>query len=295
MTAAGRPAVAVHAGAGARAAELDEGRDDYRVALTTALKRARAVLERDGSAVDAAQAAVMMMEDEADFLNAGRGSTLCEDGSVEMAAALVRGSDRAAGAVAGVSTIRYPIAAARAVLDSSPHVLLVGHAADRFAAAAGAEQREPEYFITEHQRRRLHELPSSFERGTVGAVCLDALGTLAAATSTGGMRGQLPGRVGDSPLIGAGTWADRRVAISCTGDGEAFIRAGAARVLAALIEHGTPVTEAAERVLDEVVALGGHGGLIALDADGEPAMPFRAGAMPRGVWRHGDDSPAVWV
>jgi beta-aspartyl-peptidase (threonine type) len=257
--------------------------------VLTAVERARTCLEGEGSAVDAAVAAVVFMEDEVDFLNAGRGSTLCMDGSVEMSAALMRGSDRAAGAVAGVTRTRYPILAARAVLEHSPHVMLAGAAADRHATAAGIEQRDPGYFVTERQRRRLAQEPSSFAHGTVGAVCLDAQGMLAAATSTGGRRGQLPGRVGDSPLVGAGTWADQRVAISCTGEGEAFIRTGAARRLASLIEAGTPLYDAADRVLADVASVGGQGGLIAVHAQGEVAAPFRAGAMPRGIWCAGED------
>ena len=289
-----RPAVVVHAGAGARRPEIDELQDDYKAALLTTVDRARAVLERGGSAIDAAQAAVMFMEDEVEFFNAGRGAALCSDGSAELSAAIMRGVDRGAGAVAGVTRTRHPILAARAVLDHSPHVLLAGRAGDEFAAAAGAEQRDPSYFVTERQRQRLDTEPPRFERGTVGAVCLDAEGVLAAATSTGGMRGQLPGRVGDSPLIGAGTWADDQVAISCTGDGEAFVRAGAARLLALLVAGGEPVGDAAERTLAEVATLGGHGGLIALDAAGGFAMPFHPGAMPRGVWLSGDE-PAVWA
>ena len=289
-----RPVALIHGGAGGRAREIDQRQPEYRGALLTALARARAVLEADGSAVDAAQAAVMFMEDEVDFFNAGRGSTLCADGSVEMSAAIMRGSDREAGAVAGIRRARYPIAAARAVLDASPHVLLMSAAADRHAAAAGVEQRDPAYFITARQQRRLADEPSRFERGTVGAVCLDADGTLAAATSTGGMRGQLPGRVGDSPLIGAGTWADRFAAISCTGEGEAFIRAGAARQVASLIAAGKPIEQAAGTVLEDVVALGGQGGLIALDAQGQAALSLKAEAMPRGIWRAGDE-PEVWA
>ena len=225
------PVVAVHAGAGARGPEFDERHEDYRSALLTTVERAKAVLEAGGNAVEAVQAAVMFMEDAVDFFNAGRGSTLCADGSVEMAAALMRGGDRAAGAVAAVTRARHPICAARTVLDHSPHVLLVGPAADAHAAGAGVEQRDPSYFVTERQRGGWTRRVLDVERGTVGAVCLDADGELAAATSTGGVRGQLPGRVGDTPLLGAGTWADEHVAVSCTGDGEAFIRAGAARMV----------------------------------------------------------------
>jgi L-asparaginase / beta-aspartyl-peptidase len=286
--------VVIHAGAGARRPEIDERLEDYGSALLTTLDRARTVLERGGDAVDAAQAAVMFMEDEVELFNAGRGAALCSDGSAELSAALMRGRDRGAGAVAGIKRTRYPIVAARAVLDRSPHVLLAGAAGDEFAAAGGAEQRDPSYFITERQRDRLKTEPSRFERGTVGAVCLDSRGTLAAATSTGGMRGQHPGRIGDSPVIGAGTWADERIAISCTGDGEAFVRAGAARLLALKVAGGETVEAAAEQTLAEVAALGGHGGLIVLDADGQFAMPFHPGAMPRGVWRGGDE-PSVWA
>ncbi len=284
----------VHAGAGGRSPELDRRSPEYRAALLTSLERAQAILEGGGEAVEAAQAAVMFMEDEVDLFNAGRGSALCRDGSVEMSAALMRGSDRAAGAVAGVTRSRHPIVAARAVLERSPHVLLVGRAADEYAAAAGAEQRPPSYFITERQQRRLEREPSRFDGGTVGAVCLDADGVVAAATSTGGMRGQPAGRVGDSPLLGAGTWADENVAISCTGDGEAFIRAGAARHIACLVAGGTPLAEAAAQVIEDVTELGGEGGLIALDAGGSFSMPLAAGAMPRGVWRP-ETGPAVWL
>lgn len=285
------PLVAIHCGAGGRPPEL---RDQYERALATALARARAVLDGGGEALDAAQAAVMATEDEADLLNAGRGSVLCADGTVEMAAAVMRGADRGAGAVTGVRRTRHPILAARAVLDSSPHVLLAGAAADAHAAACGLEQRDPSYFVTERQRRRLGEMGSEFEGGTVGAVCQDRSGGLAAATSTGGRRGQARGRVGDSPLPGAGTWADAQVAVSCTGDGEAFIRAGAARLLAALRAGGAELAEAADAALAEVGSLGGAGGLVAIDATGTAALPFSSAAMPRGLWMAGAD-PRIWV
>jgi L-asparaginase / beta-aspartyl-peptidase len=234
------------------------------------------------------------MEDAVPFFNAGRGSALCADGTVEMSAALMRGRDRAAGAVAGIRRTRQPILAARAVLERSPHVLLAGAAADELAVAAGLEQCDPSYFVTDRQRVRLREGGTDFARGTVGAVCRDAGGQLAAATSTGGRRGQAPGRIGDTPVIGAGTWADHRVAVSCTGDGEEFIRAGAARQLALLHESGLALDQAADRALADVAALGGRGGLIAVDGHGGVVMPFTAGAMNRGVWRAGED-PLVWI
>jgi beta-aspartyl-peptidase (threonine type) len=232
------------------------------------------------------------------LFNAGHGSALCADGTVEMSAALMRGSDRAAGAVAAITGTWHPIDAAYSLLEAS-EVLMVGAAADAHAAACGAEQRDPSSFITERQRSRLAEQqtrtslndPQSRsaggDHGTVGAVCRDRDGVLAAATSTGGIRGQPPGRVGDTPLIGAGTWADQRVAVSCTGDGEAFIRAGAARLLAAMAQQGVELPAAAQAVLDEVLVAGGRGGLIAVDADGEVVTPRSTEVMPCGIWRPG--------
>jgi isoaspartyl peptidase/L-asparaginase-like protein (Ntn-hydrolase superfamily) len=204
----------------------------------------------------------------------------------------MRGSDRAAGAVAVVRRTRYPVAAAAAMLDE-PEVLLAGERADAFAAARGLEQRDPAEFVTERQRRRLAARPAA-DGATVGAVCLDGDGLLAAATSTGGLHGQRPGRVGDSPVIGAGTWADRRVAVSCTGKGEAFVRAGAARLLGALVASGVRLEAAARAVLDEVAECDGDGGLIAVDARGEIVLLFSTEAMPRGVWRDGED-PVVEI
>jgi L-asparaginase / beta-aspartyl-peptidase len=290
-----RPALVIHAGAGPRSPWRGEREAEMRDALLQALARGRAVLERpDGAALDAVQAAIEYMEDDCEFFNAGRGSALCADGTVEMSAAMMRGSDRAAGAAALVRRTRQPIAAARAVLDSSPHVLVAGDATDAFAARHGLEQCDPAYFVTDHQRGRLADAGSDFERGTVGAVCLDAQGELVAGTSTGGRRGQMPGRVGDTPLIGAGTWADARVAISCTGEGEAFIRAAAAHRLALALAGGLPLTEAAAVALDEVGAVGGVGGLIAVDADGEVTMPFTTEVMNRAVWRAGEP-PEAWT
>ena len=286
--------IVIHAGAGPSSAARAALAQRSHAALLTALGRAQAVLAQGGGALDAVQVAVTFMEDEADFFNAGRGSVLCADATTEMSAAVMRGCDRAAGAVAILRRTRLPIVAARVVLQQTPHVLLVGEAADRCAARHGAEQRDPGYFVTDHQRGRLRDAGSDFERGTVGAVCLDADGALAAGTSTGGRRGQLPGRVGDTPLIGAGTWADEQVAVSCTGDGEAFIRAAAAHQLASRVRGGEALDGAAESVLRDVGGLDGLGGLIAVDVRGEVAMQFTAGAMNRGVWRPGAP-PTAWV
>lgn len=281
------PVLVVHAGAGSVSDELREQEAECRAALENALKSGAEALKA-GGAVEAVTAAVMVMEAFPMF-NAGHGSVLCSDGSVEMSAAVMRGGDRAAGAMVMLRRTRHPIAAALSLLDAPP-VLLAGEPADAHAAAHGLEQQDPSEFVTERQRRRLERYLSRGEqpdRGTVGAVCLDAGGLLAVATSTGGRLGQRPGRVGDSPLIGAGTWADRGVAVSCTGAGEAFIRAGASRLLGALVAQGVSLESAASTVMDEIADCDGVGGLIAVDAHGNVATPFSTAAMPRGTWRQG--------
>ena len=278
------PAVAIHGGAGALTPDLEEHAEEIREFLSGVLECARAMLEQGEDAVAVSVGAVSTME-SFELFNAGYGATLCSDGTVELSAAVMRGSDRAAGAVAGVRRAEHPIQAAASLLEGR-EVLLIGEAAERQGAAAGVELRPNDFFITPRQLARLSG-DADPSRGTVGAVCLDRDGTLAAATSTGGVRGQPPGRVGDSPLIGAGTWADGSVAISCTGDGEAFIRAGAARYGASLIGAGASVVSAMDAVLEEVGALGGRGGLIALGASGAAAMPFTTPVMPRGLWSAG--------
>jgi beta-aspartyl-peptidase (threonine type) len=281
------PVLAVHGGAGGHTEELREHDSDIHAALGRALTAGAAALERDdGGAVEAVRAAVMVLE-AFPLFNAGYGSALCSDGSVELSASVMRGGDRAAGGVAMMTRTAHPVAAAVALLDE-PEVLLVGPRADAHAVANGLEQREPDDFVTERQRLKLAKRETGGPE-TVGAVCLDATGLLAAATSTGGISGQRPGRVGDSPLIGAGTWADNRVAVSCTGQGEAFVRAGAARLVAALVERGELLESAANAALAAVAECGGNGGLIAVDADGNVVMPRSTDAMPCGVWRRGQN------
>jgi len=282
MPGAMEPVVAIHGGAGDGVDASAEEEASIRAALEEALAAAADALGRGGEATDAVQAAVVVME-SCELFNAGCGSALCADGSVEMSAAVMR-SDRSAGAVAAVKHCEHPILAAAAVLDS-PQVLMVGEAADALAASCGLEQRPSKYFITARQRARLHDRDTAPDHATVGAVCVDRRGRLAAATSTGGIRGQPPGRVGDSPIIGAGTWADAGVAVSCTGDGEVFVRSGAARQIAFEAGRGVPVAQAAERALRDVEDLGGRGGLIAVDRAGRVAMPFVTRTMPRGTWR----------
>lgn len=290
----------IHGGAGTiRREEMPAAREaEHHVALEAALAAGGAVLAQGGSALDAVEQAVRALED-CPLFNAGRGATFTAAGTIEMDAALMDGATLQAGAVAAVRRIRNPIAAARAVMERTPHVLLIGPAADDFAEAEGLALAPPEYFRTEHRWQQLqaalaarrvaldHDLPARM--GTVGAVARDRDGRLAAATSTGGMTNKRAGRVGDSPLIGAGTWADAAVAVSCTGVGEAFIRCAAAHELSALMRHrGFPVRQAAAEVAEILVpANGGSGGLIAVDAAGEPAIAFGTAGMYRGVLRAG--------
>ncbi len=290
----------IHGGAGTiRREEMSAAREaEHRVALDAALAAGGAVLAQGGNALDAVEQAVRALED-CPLFNAGRGATFTAAGTIEMDAALMDGATLQAGAVAAVRRIRNPIAAARAVMERTPHVLLIGPAADDFAEAEGLALAPPEYFRTEHRWQQLqaalatrrvaldHDLPARM--GTVGAVARDRDGRLAAATSTGGMTNKRAGRVGDSPLIGAGTWADAAVAVSCTGVGEAFIRCAAAHELSALMRHrGLPVRQAAAEVAEVLVpANGGSGGLIAVDAAGKPAIAFGTAGMYRGVLRAG--------
>lgn len=284
-------AVLIHAGAGSFSGELTDREDEVRDVLLDVLTQARESLEGGGDAVEVAASAVERME-SFELFNAGRGSALCSDGSVQMSAAIMRGRDRAAGAVAGIRRIEHPVRAALALLHSDT-VLMVGEGAERWAVGQGLVLREAAFFVTERQTSRLAERLGP-GHGTVGAVCLDGYGDLAAATSTGGILGQVPGRVGDSPLIGAGTWADARVAISCTGDGEAFIRAAVAHSIAARVQESMDVGAASDLALADVTGLGATGGLIALDQHGGLAMPFSTLAMPRGAWRAGGQ-PQVWI
>ncbi len=281
----------MHGGCGNPAAGVVRDEAGYHAGLEEALAAGSAVLEEGGSAVDAVQAAVCSLEDCALF-NAGRGSVLTTDGAVEMDAAVMSGADLRAGAVAGVTRVRHAVELARAVMEGTPHVLLVGAGAERLAVSQGLELCEPDWFVTDRQRDRWMAT-----RGTVGAVALDSDGHLAAATSTGGVRDQLPGRVGDSPLIGAGTYADDATcAVSATGDGEIIVRSLVAGEIAALIRHrGMALEEACNWTLRERVgALRGDAGLIALDPGGNVAMPANTTVMHRGVIRNGGDAQ-TWV
>ena len=280
-------AIVVHGGAGALPSDTSRI-ERMRTGAAAAVEAGHAVLAGGGTAVEAVEAAVVVLEDDPEF-NAGRGAALTEYGRVELDASMMDGTTRAAGAVAAVRGVRNPIRAARAVLEEGRHVLLVGAPATEFAATAGLSFESETWFVTERERLALASSAAEPARGTVGAVARDAAGRLAAATSTGGVSGQRLGRVGDSPLIGAGTWADdATVAVSCTGHGESIIRSALAHEVDALLRHrGLPVDEACALAIEDLGRWGEDGGLIAVSSHGEVAATFNSPAMTRG-WRVGD-------
>jgi beta-aspartyl-peptidase (threonine type) len=280
-------AIVVHGGAGGLARD-PERVERMRAGAAAAVEAGHAVLAAGGPAVDAVEAAVVVLEDDPEF-NAGRGAALTEYGRVELDASMMDGTTRRAGAVAAVRGVRNPIRAARAVLEDGRHVLLVGAPATEFAATAGLRFESETWFVTERERRALTAVGATGARGTVGAVARDAGGCLAAATSTGGVSGQRLGRVGDSPLVGAGTWADdETVAVSCTGHGESIIRSALAHEVDALLRHrGLGLQEACADAIEGLGRWGEDGGLIAVSAHGEVAATFSSAAMTR-AWRVGE-------
>jgi beta-aspartyl-peptidase (threonine type) len=282
----------IHGGAGSmRPGRLDPEQEKCaRAGLEAALAAGAAILDKRESALDAVEAAVRVLEEDPCF-NAGRGSVLTASGCIELDAAIMDGRNRAAGAVSGLRTTRAPISLARRLLEQGPHVFLSGHGADDFARDQGFEQVENSWFEIPERRRQLDELlgqggfDDEIKYGTVGAVAVDVDGHVAVATSTGGLTAKRWGRVGDSPLIGAGTYADdRSAAVSATGSGEYFIRAVAAHQLAERVRlGGQPLQQALDAVLADIANLGGKGGLIAVAPDGEAAWGFTTPAMYRGM------------
>jgi beta-aspartyl-peptidase (threonine type) len=286
-------AIAVHGGAGdIPPAELTPERDrEYRSGLERALRAGQSLLARGASAVDAVVAAVEVLEDDPLF-NAGRGAVLAANGICELDASLMEGRELRAGAVTGLRHVRSPIGLARLVMERSEHVMLAGQGAEEFALEHGLKPVPNRHFVTERRQRQLEDalhqggvLQTDQLIGTVGAVALDDQGTLAAATSTGGMTAKRWGRVGDSPIIGAGTYAANDCcAVSATGHGEFFIRAVVGHEIASLMRYaGKDVVGAAETVVNvELVRMGGEGGVIAIGRDGRIAMPFNSKGMLRG-------------
>ncbi|NQD38170.1 isoaspartyl peptidase/L-asparaginase [Permianibacter sp. IMCC34836] len=309
-------AIAIHGGAGTilRSDLTPELEAQYRATLAQALDSGYAVLKAGGSSLDAVEASVRVMEDSPLF-NAGKGAVFSHDGKNELDAAIMDGSTLAAGAIAGVTIVKNPITLARRVMDSSPHVLLIGAGAEAFARTQPIELVDPAYFHTERRWQQLqillekekaggakgatglsedadqskarkqsyHFTAQENRFGTVGAVALDSKGHLAAATSTGGMTNKRWGRVGDAPVIGAGTYANALCAVSATGHGEYFIRAAVAHDICARVEYlKQPLAEAASAVVkDKLVKLGGEGGIIAVDAQGNVTLPFNSTGMYR--------------
>lgn len=306
-----RWALVAHGGAGAisRGQLSPEQEAAYREAMATAAEAGAAVLRVGGSAMDAVESAIHLLEDDPLF-NAGRGAAFTAEGRNELDASIMDGRTLAAGAVAGVTTTRHPISVARAVIEGSTHVMLGGEGADAFARSQGLEQVDPVYFFTERRWRALEKGLSKLglpipprpagapddmsgkaalvheegKHGTVGVVALDARGDVAAGTSTGGASAKRWGRVGDSPIIGAGTYASNKAcAVSCTGAGEYFIRLGVAHRICALVEYaGLSLQAAVDRVVQgDLTALGGDGGVIAVAPDGQMAWSFNTAGMYR--------------
>ncbi|HCR3982233.1 TPA: beta-aspartyl-peptidase [Kluyvera ascorbata] len=308
----GKAVIAIHGGAGAisRQQMSAEKEREYVTALSGIVEHAQGMLESGASALDTVTEAVRQLE-ECPLFNAGIGSVFTADETHELDACVMDGNSLQAGAVAGVKRLRNPVLAARLVLENSPHVMLIGEGAEAFAQAQGVELVENSLFSTDARFQQLIEARSNGEfildhdaplderqkMGTVGAVALDLNGNLAAATSTGGMTNKLPGRVGDSPLVGAGCYANNAsVAVSCTGTGEVFIRTLAAYDIAALMEYGNlSLLEACERVvMEKLPALGGSGGLIAIDREGNVVLPFNSEGMYR-AWAYAGDTPTIGI
>ncbi|UPT68459.1 MAG: isoaspartyl peptidase/L-asparaginase [Sphingobacteriales bacterium JAD_PAG50586_3] len=303
-------AIAIHGGAGTilRSTMTPEKEAEYKQALADAINAGEVILMANGSALDAVEAAIVSLENNPLF-NAGKGSVFTNMGKNEMDASLMDGKDLRAGAVAGVQNIKNPIKLSRAVMDQSEHVMLAGLGAMEFAEKAGAEFADDEYFFVPMRFEQLQKAKESdsivldhteddFENGekkfgTVGCVALDVHGNIAAGTSTGGMTNKKYGRVGDSPVIGSGTYANNNTcAISCTGHGEYFIRAVVAYDISCLMEYkGLSLKEACDIVVqDKLVKLGGEGGLIALDAQGNIELPFNSEGMYRASKKSGEET-----
>jgi beta-aspartyl-peptidase (threonine type) len=290
-----------HGGAGGPRKELTSERErESREVMARALRAGHSVLATNGTSLDAIEVVIRILEDSPLF-NAGKGAVLTSQGTAELDASIMEGRTMRGGAVAGVRRIKNPISAARMVMEKSPHVLMAREGAEAFVKEHGVERISPRYFITPYRKQELERIQENAKAkknsaaemdtrqfiGTVGAVALDSHGNLAAGTSTGGMVNKKFGRIGDSPIIGAGTYAKNATcAVSCTGHGEYFIRSAVAHDVSALMEYkNLPLREAAEEALRRVGELGGKGGFIAIDRQGNIATPFNTEGLFRGIAR----------
>lgn len=296
-----KPVIVIHGGAGViRKAEMTPEKEQaYEAVLKEALQKGYTVLEQGGSSLEAVETAIRILEDSPLF-NAGRGCVLNNQGLPELDASIMDGKTLQAGAVAGINRVKNPITLAKTIMQKSEHVMMVGKGAELFAKQNNLEMVKPAYFITEKRSEQLKKIKQKEKTaqsdlhnpdkkfGTVGCVALDKYGNLAAGTSTGGMMNKRYGRVGDSPIIGAGTYADNSgCAVSATGHGEFFIRSAVAfRVNALMQMKGLPLQKAAQEAIDFMAKLGGTGGIIALDKNGNIAMPFNTEGMYRGYIDH---------
>ncbi len=311
-------AIIIHGGAGTilRSTMTPEREQQYRDTLAFALMTGYDILRKHGSSLDAVEAAIRIMED-CPMFNAGKGAVFTHQGTNELDASIMDGKTLKAGAVAAVKHVKNPITLARMVMERSKHVMLEGEGAEAFAKSQGVTMVPPDYFYTQRRwdelqkalkaekerdsSNRRHEIKiphdtAAHSHGTVGCVAMDEMGNIAAGTSTGGITNKLFGRVGDSPIIGAGTYADNRTCgISATGDGEYFIRVGVARIVSSMMEYAhLSVQQAADSAIAQVGALGGTGGVIALDKDGHIAISFNTEGMYR-AWIDENGKPVVKI
>jgi beta-aspartyl-peptidase (threonine type) len=283
--------IVVHGGAGVMSGLSEETRSQINAKIKESVSEAFIILENGGSSIDAVEKAVTILEDSPLF-NAGRGSVYSSDEVQEMDASIMDGKKRLAGAVASVSIVKNPIKLARKVAEETDHVLLVGDGAEAFAKNAGIEIVDSSYFYHEERLQRVRNLKKNVSKfhkksdkiGTVGAVALDKMGNISAATSTGGMTNKMPGRVGDSPIIGSGTWAQNGVCgVSSTGHGEYFIKYQVAREVCTRMEYlNQSLSESSSSIINELADIGGSGGLIAIDSKGNISTPFNTKGMIRG-------------
>lgn len=303
-------ALAIHGGAGTITKEnmTPEREAAIREALNEALSAGEAILKNGGSSLDAVEAAILVMENSPHF-NAGKGAVFTNEGKNELDASIMDGRNKNAGAVGGVTNVKNPILAARAVMEKSDHVLLTGKGAEEFATENGLEIVDPEYFFTQERWESLQRMKAKTKGyleinqttdhkfGTVGAAALDKQGNLAAGTSTGGMTNKKYNRIGDSPIIGAGTYADNNTcAVSCTGHGEFFIRYAVAHDVSAMMEYKAIDFQSAADfvILEKLKAAGGEGGLIGVDKYGNIAMPFNTPGMYRGFVKPGERAVLIY-